>query len=342
VTATWSRADILRAHVQTWRPYTLWYIGMVGLAGCALASPRPAWWHLADAWAAPTLGWIGAHYLGDYFDRRLDAIAKPSRPIPSGRLTPSAAVACGAGCLAGVGLLAVAAGWACGLAAVAAAVGAVGYSRWLKARGLAGNLMRGALGALALCYGALAAEPGVPAIRWAFLPFVLAFWAHDTSSNLVGTMRDMAGDKAGGYQTVPVRYGRRAAGHIALLLYVMAVLASLAGGLLSGRRTGVHTAPARFSVLLAAAVVLGAAAFAILFGQPGRREQRRDAHSALQAHEVLVLERLVFTAAPISLGLGLPVAVCVLVPAFALSWWTQARMRSAYEMGPAIFESSVE
>jgi hypothetical protein len=122
----------------------------------------------------------------------------------------------------------------------------------------------------------------------------------------------------------------------------MAVLASLAGGLLSAGRTGAHPARVPFSVLLAAAVCLGAVAFAILFGQPGWRGQRRDARSALQAHETLVLERLVFTAAPISLGLGLPAAVGVLVPAFALSWWTQARMRSAYEMGPAMFEAGAE
>jgi geranylgeranylglycerol-phosphate geranylgeranyltransferase len=324
----WSRAGRLRAHVQTWRPYTLWYIGLVGLAGCGLASPRPVWWHLADAWAAPTLGWIGAHYLGDYFDRQLDAMAKPHRPIPSGRLTPAAAVACGLCCLAGVGLLAAATGWATGLVAVAAAAGAVGYSRWLKAHGLAGNLIRGALGALALCYGALAAGPA-PSIGWPFLPFVLAFWAHDTASNLVGTMRDVAGDRAGGYQTMPVRHGRKAAGRTALLLYAAALLASLLGALAQAGRAG--SAAARFSVLLLAAAVLGAAAFWILFGRRGQA----DARAALRAHEMLVLERLVFAAGPISLGLGLPTAVAVLVPALTLSGWAQARMRSAYELGPA-------
>ncbi|GAA1403759.1 hypothetical protein GCM10009639_49040 [Kitasatospora putterlickiae] len=85
----------LTAHVRTWRPYTLWYIGLVGVAGHAVAAGRHGVAQLAAAWAVPTLIWVAAHYLGDYLDRELDAISKPQRPIPSGLIRPRTAVWCG-------------------------------------------------------------------------------------------------------------------------------------------------------------------------------------------------------------------------------------------------------
>ncbi len=95
------------AHLQTCRPYTLAYPGLVGLAGAALAGQTvPV--RLAAVWCAVTSGWLAGHYIGDFCDRDLDAIAKPQRPIPSGRLGPdevlAAGVACAAGCVAAAAL----------------------------------------------------------------------------------------------------------------------------------------------------------------------------------------------------------------------------------------------
>jgi 4-hydroxybenzoate polyprenyltransferase/geranylgeranylglycerol-phosphate geranylgeranyltransferase len=310
------------AHLQTWRPYTLWYVGLLGLGGAGL-TPDARGWRLAAAWAAPTLGWVSGHYLGDFFDRRLDAIAKPHRPIPSGRLSPRSAVTSGFLCLLAVLVLAAASGWATLLVALAAAGAIVAYSRMLKARGFAGNLIRGALGAMVLVFGAL--ETGHPA-GWALLFFAVACWTHDTCSNLVGTLRDIAGDRAGGYQTLPVRRGSSVAVATAVALYAITVLAALAGGLMSGRpdRAG-------FLILLAAVAVTGCAALALLVIRHGQMEVR----AALRAHEVLVVERLGFAATVISLGLGVLTAVTLLVMAVPLTWWTQSRMRAGYELGPA-------
>ena len=213
----------LRAHVETWRPYTLWYVGLVGLAGAALADGPHHPWLLASAWAAPTAGWLGGHYLGDYFDRELDAGSKPHRPIPSGRLGARTRVWCGCICFALLALLAVLGGWGTTSAAVLAAFGIVAYSRWCKARGIAGNLVRGALGAIALLYGALTV--GLSADRGSTVPVLLAamvaFWSHDAMSNLVGALRDIDGDRAGGYRTLPVRRGAPFAVRTVLALYAV-------------------------------------------------------------------------------------------------------------------------
>ena len=293
----------LLAHVQTWRPYTLWYVGLVGIAGAGLAGGQLAWSPLLAAWAAPTVGWIGGHYLGDYFDRRLDAISKPHRPIPSGRLRPGSALACGIACLVAVAALAVAGGWATTVIAMLAVAGIVGYGGWLKSRGLAGNLVRGALGTLVLLYGAAAAgwahdgwtQDGWTPDGWtpdgwapngwvALAAFAVAFWAHDTASNLVGTLRDEQGDRAGGYRTVAAHRGWRAAAGTATLCYGVAIAAAVAGGLsapASGGPGGFGAGgpdaagvPAGFLAVLAASAVLGAAALLTVQPlRPGLRSQ---------------------------------------------------------------------
>ncbi|MER6142330.1 UbiA family prenyltransferase [Streptomyces sparsogenes] len=314
----------LLAHLQTWRPYTLWYPGLVGLAGAALAGGDPPARWLAVAWAAPTLGWVAGHYLGDWFDRRLDAISKPQRPIPSGRLSPRAAVAAGLVCATAMTGLALWANWRSVAVAAAAAAGIVAYSRVLKGRGLSGNVMRGALTALALLFGAMAVQAWPP---WHALPFALAFWAHDTASNLVGTVRDVDGDREGGYATLPVRRGVRRAAHTAAALYLAALATAAVALAATPSSASPPDGPAGAAVLLAAAAGCGGCAFAPLLRSPGRITAPR----ALRAHQVLVAERLVLAAAVLATGAGTAPALAVLVPCLAVSVVTQARMRAAYE-----------
>jgi geranylgeranylglycerol-phosphate geranylgeranyltransferase len=319
----------LRAHVETWRPYTLWYCGLVGLAGATLFAGPHHPWRLAAAWAAPTAGWLGGHYLADYFDRDLDAASKPHRPIPSGRLTPRAAVWCGSAGFAVLVGLAVAGGWWTVSVAVAAALGMVAYGRWFKARGLSGNVVRGALGAIALLYGAAAvgfrAAHGLPAARTiaALLVLMAAFWLHDTASNLTGTLRDIDGDRAGGYQTLPVSRGTPFAVATVLALYAAAIAAALAGGLLAGR------GQADFLATLLVAVATGVAGLAPLV--PHRTQM--PVVVALRAHSVLVIERIVLASAVVGLGLGVGWQLGLAVPMVALTWWTQSTMRRQHELG---------
>ncbi|MDQ1745416.1 MAG: geranylgeranylglycerol-phosphate geranylgeranyltransferase [Pseudonocardiales bacterium] len=314
----------LIAHLQTWRLYTLWYVGFVGLAGAGLSPGPHEGLRLFAAWAVPTLGWLGGHYLSDYFDRDLDAIAKPHRPIPSGRLPARTALACGVLAMLAVAVLAVLTGWRTSLIAVLAVAAVLAYGLKLKALGIAGNLVRGALGALALLYGAACAPP----FAWAvLLPFVAAFWLHDTCSNLVGTLRDVDGDRAGGYRTLPVTHGTATGARVALGLYLLTLLAAGWGGL---------AAPAsRHGWFLLGLAAVAAVGFAALLPLLGRRQSQAQlaAREALRAHELLVLERMCLAAAVIGLGLGMLPAVLLLIPALTLTWWSQRALRSWYEFG---------
>src|SRR5262249_31223377 len=71
--------------------------------------------------------------LNDYADREVDAVERPSRPIPSGRVSPSFALGLAAALTAGAGVLAVAADGPRALAVVGPlAAGVWGYDLTLK------------------------------------------------------------------------------------------------------------------------------------------------------------------------------------------------------------------
>jgi len=312
----------LVAHVETCRPYTLWYPGLVGLGGAALTAGPAHPWLLLAAWVAPTAAWLGAHYLGDYFDRALDAGSKPHRPIPSGRLSPATALVCGGCCIVVLAVLAVLGGWGTTAVAVLGVGGIIAYSRWFKARGVAGNLVRGALGAMALLYGAAVARDW-PTTATLVILLVLAavFWLHDTMSNLVGALRDVVGDQAGGYATLPVRWGTPLAVRTAVALYVAMAGTAVAAGLLRPRP--------HYFVTLAVVVGLGVVALAPV----AVRRAALPVATALRAHEVLVVERIVLASAVVGLGLGAGRQLVLVVPLVILTWWTQSIMRARHELG---------
>lgn len=293
---------MLWAHVQTWRPYTLAYPGLVGMAGASLPPGQPSWWQLALAWTAATLGWVSGHYLGDYFDRDLDAISKPQRPIPSGRMHARTALWTGIVLTAAVLTLLLVVNWRVSVLALLTVIFMVAYSAFLKSRGLYGNFARGTATALALLCGAMLTH-SVPPLVAAIAAG--AFLCHDAASNLVGTLRDVDGDERGGYRTFPVHYGVRATVQLVAVLYLVAIAALFVA--------------VSFSVLLVVAVCLGLGSLWTLRTVTPIR--------ALRAHELLVVERLLVAAALLPHPLG----YVVLVPTLALTVPTQWRMRARHE-----------
>nr|MBA2450371.1 UbiA family prenyltransferase [Chloroflexota bacterium] len=82
--------------------------------------------------------------LNDYFDRDLDRVERPERPVPSGRVTPRSALLLGGGLL-GLGcLLALAAGAVSGLVALLLATCIVLYDARGKRVPYVGSLNMGA------------------------------------------------------------------------------------------------------------------------------------------------------------------------------------------------------
>jgi 4-hydroxybenzoate polyprenyltransferase len=128
------------------------------------------------------LGWLllstaclygGGVVLNDVFDRHLDRIERPERPIPSGRVSPGAAAGLGLGLLA-VGVMAASlATRAAGMVAGATAACVLLYDAWGKRQALLGPVTMGMCRGLNLLLG-IAAAPAMLSEAWplALLPLV--------------------------------------------------------------------------------------------------------------------------------------------------------------------------
>jgi len=132
------------------------------VAGAAAAGMPLRGRRLALPLASACLYWAGMA-LNDYADRSLDAVERPERPIPSGRVRPGEALAL-AGGLTGAGL--VLAGVGGGARAVRVAGGLAGavwaYDLWLKS-GPLGPFAMAACRGLDVLLGASGARAALPA-----------------------------------------------------------------------------------------------------------------------------------------------------------------------------------
>lgn len=120
--------------------------------------------------ASVSLYWAGMA-LNDWADRDLDAVERPERPIPSGRVAPRTALALSAGLTAaGVGLAAVAGGMPA--AAVATALAGAVWAYDLSAEsGPGSTAVMASTRGLDVLLGAAAG--GAPAVRSALVPAAL-------------------------------------------------------------------------------------------------------------------------------------------------------------------------
>jgi 4-hydroxybenzoate polyprenyltransferase/geranylgeranylglycerol-phosphate geranylgeranyltransferase len=314
--------DRLTAHVEMWRLDLFSYTGLVSVAGALLASGDRPLWRLAATWLAPSLGWVAAMYGGDYFDRDLDTVTKPQRPVPSGRVKPAEALTGMIVCLILGMVIAVLLNPLNFFVVIAALALGVSYNKYLKAQGIWGNIVRGGVTAMAFIHGTLATSPS---LQPKLLPIALIFWLHDSGSNVVGAICDREGDRKGGCRTFPVRYGDTAALWL-MLVFDVGWLALAVGypWLFLGQRMDL----AAYAPFLAAAALMGVVSGAMLF-RAGRPIPRL---TSLRAHEVLVVERLVLTAGFVAAVTNSWIALALLVPS-AGAWLVASvvMMRRSYE-----------
>lgn len=144
----------------------------------------------------------------DLYDVDTDRINRPHRPLASGTVGISAALAVG-GLAGGAGLfLAWWVGGAVFPLAIAALIVMLVYSPLLKRYGVTGNLAVAAIASLPLVYGAAAAG----AWRAGLVPFGLAALLH-FAREVVKDVEDMPGDRAATppRRTLPIVAGENAA-----------------------------------------------------------------------------------------------------------------------------------
>jgi geranylgeranylglycerol-phosphate geranylgeranyltransferase len=203
--------DKLFAHLETWRLYTVIWCGLVGLAGSYITYHAfgnfPTLKIALLALFIPMIGWTAGLYLSDFIDRKLDAIQKPHRPIPSGRIKPKEALVIG-GIFAVIGFfLSFLLSLNNIILVFVVALLVFLYAKISKSRGIIGNINRGIVTVAAYFFGVFSINQPIQSIPIYIWLLAIVFLFHDTNSNLIGAIRDIEGDKKGGYITIPVKYG---------------------------------------------------------------------------------------------------------------------------------------
>lgn len=174
--------------------------------------------------ATATLVTAAGNVINDYFDVEIDRVNRPDRPIPSGRVTLSAALAFAATLFVGGILVSLLTSGLCIAIAVVNSVLLVAYAARLKRTPLWGNIAVSYLSASMFLFGG--ALGGLHALT-RVLPFAVMTFFAMLARELVKDAEDVEGDRASGAVTVPIQYGIRFTTTLSLVCALFAVAASL-------------------------------------------------------------------------------------------------------------------
>jgi len=160
----------------------------------------------------------GGNALNDYYDREVDLINHPDRPIPSGKIKAKNALIFGISMFVLALIFSALINWLTLIIAVVAEIAMYAYESDLKNKGLSGNVTISVLVGLIFIFGA--AIFGIDAILRITI-FALMAFASNLGREIVKDIEDMEGDI--NRVTLPKKVGRREAGMIALVFFLLAV-----------------------------------------------------------------------------------------------------------------------
>ncbi|MEM1551666.1 MAG: geranylgeranylglycerol-phosphate geranylgeranyltransferase [Candidatus Bathyarchaeia archaeon] len=214
--------------VRLMRPVNCLMMGFAVIVGAAIADPKALTTHLWSLICGFFTGFLltaAAMTINDYYDREIDAINEPSRPIPSGVIKPTEALV--------FALLLTASGLAtaaitcvatksihCFLIALIFWLISVAYATVGKRTGLPGNFLVSACVSAPFVYGSLAVTNKVILNMWIFVSMV---FLSNTGREITKGIVDIEGDKARNVRTLAVLFGPRKAAVAASIFYLLAV-----------------------------------------------------------------------------------------------------------------------
>jgi geranylgeranylglycerol-phosphate geranylgeranyltransferase len=201
-------------------------MGFAVIVGAALANPNV----LDTFWQKLTYGFITGFTLtaasmaiNDYYDREIDAINEPKRPIPSGLIKPKEALIFASVLTIAGFAAAFLTNISCFVIAIIAWIIFVTYTTVGKRRGLPGNFLVSTCVATPFIYGSVAAvntvEPNV-------LIFVSMVFLSNTGREITKGIVDVEGDRMQNVKTLAVLYGEKKAAITAVLFFLFAVFLS--------------------------------------------------------------------------------------------------------------------
>jgi len=264
----------IRGLLELTRPGNVVAAGVLAFTGAFVAAgfgaaARP----VAAAVAATAFATAAGNAVNDYFDREVDRVNRPDRPIPRGAVTARAGVAFSALLFVGAVVAAAALPVAAVAIAVANLLALLAYTKLFKGLPGVGNVVVAYLtGSTFLFGGAAVGRATDPAVVVLFALAALA----TLSREIIKDVEDTAGDRAEGLRTLPIVAGETAALRVGAAVLAVAVGAS-AVPFLMGTFGAVYVAV----VLPADAVMLGAVRRS--FSDPGVAQRRLKAGMFLAA-----------------------------------------------------------
>lgn len=167
----------------------------------------------------------GGNAINDYFDREIDSINQPDRPIPRGAVSPRGALVLSSVCFA----VAVALALTLSLTAIAIAaidlVALLTYTELFKGLPGVGNVIVAGLTGSTILFGAAAVTSMRGNLATVGTLSLLAALTTITRE-IVKDIEDITGDREEGLNTLPIAIGERPALAIASVCVLIAVLAS--------------------------------------------------------------------------------------------------------------------
>ncbi|TRO47177.1 hypothetical protein E2P60_03735 [Candidatus Bathyarchaeota archaeon] len=213
----------LGGFIRLMRPINCAMMGFAVFVGGVLGHPQFS-----------SFNWLGVLYgfltgftltaasmvINDYYDRAIDAINEPSRPIPSGLVSVKEALAF-AFVLSVVGFVfAYFTSFLCLVVAGISWVVVVVYVTVGKRSGLPDNFLVSTCVAIPFIYGSIIVRNTVPL---SVVLFTLMAFLSNTGREITKGIVDVKGDKTEGIKTLAVRYGEKNAAFGATLFYLSAV-----------------------------------------------------------------------------------------------------------------------
>ena len=159
--------------------------------------------------------------INDYFDHKIDAINKPERPIPSGRISLKTALIYSIFLFVMGIIIAFSINLLLGMIAFLSSVLMIFYARDLKTKCLVGNMSISFLTGLCFVFGGIAVGQIVVSIYLGFFAFLMTM-----AREIVKDMEDVEGDKIEGAATLPILRGMRTSSILAAAFMILASIGS--------------------------------------------------------------------------------------------------------------------
>jgi geranylgeranylglycerol-phosphate geranylgeranyltransferase len=219
----------LGGFIRLMRPINCTMMGFAVLVGAVLAAaPQFStinWLNILFGFLTGFTFCAAAMVINDYYDRKIDAINEPQRPIPSGLIKTREALAFMAALIVGGFVFAILVrpfsfGVLCfAVAAVSLALTAT-YITVGKRSGLPGNFLVSICVAIPFIYGSITAigTVGLNVVLFASMAFL-----SNTGREITKGIVDVKGDSTEGVKTLAVRFGERNAAVTAVIFYIFAV-----------------------------------------------------------------------------------------------------------------------